>query len=133
MKKFLALLMAMVMILAVASIASADEPIVVKYWHNRASGANQDALNAARIGNCFREIDNFAGTDGIRCGGETDLRPCGHFDHVADCGVLFRIVLKSHLQFDGVCPRIVEGVRGIHHVTGWGAVPKIPFLINHVG
>ena len=47
MKKFLALLMAMVMILAVASIASADEPIVVKYWHNRASGANQDALNAA--------------------------------------------------------------------------------------
>ena len=47
MKKIAALILALVMILSVASVAMADEPIVVKFWHNRASGANQDALNAA--------------------------------------------------------------------------------------
>lgn len=47
MKKFLALLMAMAMILSVASIAMADDPITIKFWHNRASGANYDALTAS--------------------------------------------------------------------------------------
>ena len=47
MKKIAALILALVMILSVASFAAAEEPTKVIFWHNRAAGANQDALNAA--------------------------------------------------------------------------------------
>jgi len=49
MKKIAALLLALVMVLtASAALAySPDAPITIKFWHNRASGANYEALTAS--------------------------------------------------------------------------------------
>ncbi|MBO4378263.1 MAG: ABC transporter substrate-binding protein [Clostridia bacterium] len=44
MKKLFALVLAMMMVLSVAMVAYADDPIVVTMWHTRGSGANGDRI-----------------------------------------------------------------------------------------
>ncbi len=47
MKKLVSLFLALAMLLSVASIAVADEPLHILFWHNRGSGANYDVMKAS--------------------------------------------------------------------------------------
>ena len=60
MKKLLSLVLVAVMVLSVALIAHADEPIVVTMWHTRGSGANGDRIQ--------KSIDDFNATIGAEKG-----------------------------------------------------------------
>ncbi len=44
MKKLFAILLAMMMVLSMASFAMADEPIEITIWHSWGSGANNEAM-----------------------------------------------------------------------------------------
>ena len=60
MKKLLALVLAAVMVLSLAAVAHADEPIVVTMWHTRGSGANGDRIQ--------QSVDDFNNTIGAEKG-----------------------------------------------------------------
>lgn len=47
MKKFVSLLLAALMLLSIASVAAADEPMHILFWHTRGSGANLEVLTAS--------------------------------------------------------------------------------------
>lgn len=46
MKRFVSLVLALIMVLSVTSIALADDPITIAFWHTRGSGANGDTCKA---------------------------------------------------------------------------------------
>ena len=56
MKKLVALMMALLMVASMASVAMADEPTKVIFWHSRGSGANYEVTKEA--------VDNFNATIG---------------------------------------------------------------------
>lgn len=57
MKKITALLLALLMALSLCSFACAEEqPTLVRFWHNRSSGANLEA--------CEKAVDEFNNTIG---------------------------------------------------------------------
>ena len=60
MKKLLAVVLAAVMVLSLAVIAHADDPIVVTMWHTRGSGANGDRIQ--------QSVDDFNATIGAEKG-----------------------------------------------------------------
>lgn len=60
MKKVLSLVLAAVMLLSLAAIAHADDPIVVTIWHTRGSGANGDRIQDS--------VDQFNATIGAEKG-----------------------------------------------------------------
>lgn len=47
MKKLVSLVLALIMALSLCSFAVAEEPTLVRFWHNRSSGANLEALQLA--------------------------------------------------------------------------------------
>ena len=56
MKKLVSLALALIMALSLCSFASAEEPTLVRFWHNRSSGANLEA--------CEKAVDEFNNTIG---------------------------------------------------------------------
>ena len=56
MKKLVSLALALIMALSLCSFASAEEPTLVRFWHNRSSGANLEA--------CEKAVDEFNKTIG---------------------------------------------------------------------
>ena len=60
MKKLVALLLATLMMASMFSFASADEPIVITFWHHAGSGGIYNAISAA--------VTNFNATVGAEKG-----------------------------------------------------------------
>lgn len=56
MKKLVSFALALIMALSLCSFASAEEPTIVRFWHNRSSGANLEA--------CQKAVDEFNNTIG---------------------------------------------------------------------
>ena len=56
MKKLVSFALALIMVLSLCSFASAEEPTLVRFWHNRSSGANLEA--------CEKAVDEFNNTIG---------------------------------------------------------------------